>query len=68
MPNSVLDAIKLGIWDYEPESRKEGAYDSTPALPGTNDKLAILADRVERGLPLWHPEDRRTYDDKEGLN
>ena len=68
MPNSVLDAIKLGIWDYEPESRKEGAYDSTHALPGTNDKLAILADRVERGLPLWHPEDRRTYDDQEGQN
>ena len=63
MPESVLDAIKMGIWDYEPERVENQEFDCTHALPGTNQKLAVLADRLEQGLPLWHNEDRRTYDD-----
>jgi hypothetical protein len=27
-------------------------------MPGTNEKLMILAQRAERGLPLWHERDR----------
>jgi hypothetical protein len=67
VPNSVLEAIKLGLWDYEPESVDQGNYDSTSAMPGTNEKLRILADRVRRGLPLWHPDDRRSYDDADEI-
>lgn len=68
MPNSVLDAIKLGIWDYEPEQTKTtNEYNSTAALPGTDEKLTVLARRIQEGLPLWHPEDRQTYDDTEPL-
>ncbi len=63
VPQSVLDAIKLGMWDFEPEQHKSDDYDPTGALPGTHEKLAILSERVSRGLPLWHPDDRRTYDD-----
>ena len=63
MPDSVLDAIKLGIWDFEPEDQDSDQFDSTRALPGTVEKLDVLAERVQRGLPLWHPCDRRTYDD-----
>ena len=63
MPESVLDAIKMGIWDYEPENVERESFDSTHALPGTNQKLAILAERLQQGLPLWHDEDRRSYDD-----
>lgn len=65
MPQSVLDAIKLGIWDFEPDEHDSSDYDSTRALPGTNQKLAILSERVRLGLPLWHPDDRRTFDDGE---
>ena len=65
MPQSVLDAIKLGMWDFEPEDHSSDEYDPTRAMPGTLEKLEILSDRVSRGLPLWHPEDRRTYDDDE---
>ncbi len=64
MPKSVLDAIKLGLWDYEPESVAAARFHATNALPGSNEKLGILAERVKKGLPLWHPEDRR---DCEGL-
>lgn len=65
MPNSVLDAIRAGIWDYEPDQTKEEEYASTEALPGSDRKLAILAERLSQGLPLWHPEDRRTYNDSD---
>jgi hypothetical protein len=37
----------------------------TVALPGTWDKVEVLAARLERGEPLWHPGDavpkRRRY-------
>ncbi len=65
MPESVLDAIKNGQWDYEPAGVTADHYNSTGALPGTGAKLDILAQRAQRGLPLWHPEDRQTYDDSE---
>jgi len=58
----VLEAIQLGIWDYEPDACESKTYEATNALPGSNEKLAVMARRVRQGLPLWHPEDRRTYD------
>ncbi len=65
MPHSVLEAIKMGIWDYEPDGQETAEYDSTEALPGTDEKLVILAERVRQGLPLWHTSDRRSYDDSD---
>jgi hypothetical protein len=35
-------------------------------LPGSDEKLAILADRLKSGLPLWHPRDSRNYADAAG--
>lgn len=67
MPESVLDAIKQGQWDYEPINVSQDRFNSTSALPGTDEKLRILADRVEDGLPLWHPSDRQTFDDTDEL-
>lgn len=64
MPRSVLDAIKLGMWDFEPAKHERGDYSPTRALPGTLEKLDILSARVRLGLPLWHPEDRLSYDDE----
>ena len=63
MPHSVLDAIKLGMWDFEPDDRGSTDFSSTQALPGTDEKLEVLSERVSRGLPLWHPKDRRSYDE-----
>lgn len=65
MPNTVLEAIKMGIWDFEPRERETNRFEATQALPGTAEKLAVLSARVQRGLPLWHPSDRRTFDDSE---
>lgn len=65
VPESVLDAIRQGQWDFEPQEIEADDFFSTEALPGSEDKIGILALRAQDGLPLWHPEDRRSYDDSE---
>lgn len=62
MPNSIIEAIQKGKWDFEPETVEFRQYDSTEAMPGTREKVAIMAERAETGLPLWHPSDRITFD------
>ena len=57
MPKSVLEAIRMGIWDYEPNDSAQESHEATLAMPGTQKKLDELARRVELGLPLWHPAD-----------
>lgn len=66
MPNTVLEAIKLGLWDFEPEEIPSDDYEACRSMPGTPDKLTALAERVRRGLPLWHPNDQQ--DSEELLN
>jgi hypothetical protein len=64
VPTSVLEAIKLGLWDFEPhEEAAAEQFEATRAMPGTPDKLDVLAERVRLGQPLWHPADRQDYDD-----
>ena len=58
VPESVLEAIRQGIWDFEPPQIDGRQFRSTEAIPGSDEKLAILAERVRMGLPLWHPSDR----------
>ena len=65
-PRSVLEAIKMGLWDFEPPEVASSQFDSTDAMPGTKAKLAVLAQRAERGLPLWHPDDRDEVPDERG--
>ena len=62
MPQSILEAIKSGDWNYEPDNAEvTNEFDSTEALPGSDQKLEILAERIRSGLPLWHPDDRLSY-------
>jgi hypothetical protein len=63
VPHSVIEAIKMGMWDYEPKLERVGQMKSTEALPGSTEKLAILAERLRSGLPLWHPSDRLSYEE-----
>ena len=63
MSKSVLDAIKEGIWNFEPEVVDDNQYDATRAIPGTREKLSVLAERARAGLPLWHDRDRPDYEE-----
>lgn len=58
MPRSVLEAIKMGIWDFEPTEVEFTKFEAADAMPGTREKLRALAERAQRGLPLWHLADR----------
>lgn len=62
MAESVLEAIRNGNWDYEPPTVDKKDYDATSALPGTEEKVGLMTARALKGLPLWHPDDRSTFD------
>jgi hypothetical protein len=65
VPQSVIEAVKMGYWDYEPVAHSNVLCEATDAVPGSMQKLEVLAERLERGLPLWHPADRISYEDAE---
>ncbi len=58
MPRSVLEAIKEGFWDFEPMEVSFSQFEPSDAMPGTKEKLLVLAERLRCGLPLWHERDR----------
>jgi hypothetical protein len=60
---NVLDAIRDGDWFFEPEDVAPERFRPTSAIPGTREKLAILAERARSGLPLWHVADRLDYEE-----
>jgi hypothetical protein len=64
VPRSVLEAIREGQWDFEPAG-EQTTVEATHALPGTTEKLDVLAERLSKGLPLWHPSDRRSFNDRD---
>ena len=45
--------------DFIPAETQE--FTRTDAPAGSREKLEMLALRVQRGFPLWHPEDRSDY-------
>jgi hypothetical protein len=60
---NVLDAIREGNWCFEPEDVEPDCFEPTTAIPGTQAKLEILAERARNGLPLWHASDRLDYEE-----
>jgi len=54
---NVFEIIELYGHDenFEPHTTPE--FVSTNAAAGSRQKLDILAERIQRGMPLWHPED-----------
>lgn len=45
--------------DFVPSTSHD--FRSTDEPAGSKRKLDVLAERVLRGEPLWHPEDRSDY-------
>ncbi len=59
---SVIDAMRDPGESYAAEKLEVGGFCATDAEPGSREKLAILAHRIQLGLPLWHPNDRHVED------
>lgn len=45
--------------DFAPQAGEE--FSGTQAPAGSREKLDVFADRIQRGEPLWHEEDRCDY-------
>jgi hypothetical protein len=45
--------------DFAPTVSEQ--FEGTNSPAGSREKLDVLADRVRRGEPLWHPDDRADY-------
>ena len=45
--------------DFRPVETDE--FHPTEAAAGSRAKLSVMAERVRKGLPLWHGEDRSDY-------
>ena len=58
---NVFEAILKYGHDEDFETATGDEFGPTAAPAGSDDKIAILAERVQRGEPLWHDEDRPDY-------
>lgn len=52
---STSKYARRGVSDFNGQASQ--AAQPTDALPGTEEKVAILAERARLGLSLWHPQD-----------
>jgi len=52
---NIFDELRFKMHDEDFEPR--AGSEPTAARPGSLEKLHALAERAERGQPLWHPLD-----------
>jgi hypothetical protein len=58
---NVFEAILQCGHDEDFSPVESDDFFPTDAPAGSPAKIAILAERIQRGLPLWHTEDRCDY-------
>ena len=58
---NVFDAILETGHDEDFVPVVTNDFRPTDAPAGSPAKLEVLAERIRKGLPLWHPEDRVDY-------
>ena len=54
---STSKYARRGVTDFNGKTAQAAL--PTSALPGTEEKVAVLAERARLGLSLWHPHDAR---------
>ena len=59
--HNVFDEIMETGHDEEFVPSVTGEFCPTDAPAGSPANVQVLAERVRKGLPLWHPEDRVSY-------
>ena len=58
---NVFEAILKYGHDEDFAPRSDDEFASTQAPAGSREKLEVMAERVRRGHPIWHGEDRADY-------
>jgi len=64
---NVFEAILECGHDEDFVPRETEDFVPTEAPAGSRAKLDALAQRVEKGVPLWHPQDRGDYSGLTGV-
>jgi hypothetical protein len=59
--SNVFEAILKYGHDEDFAPLEDNNFVPTNAPAGSDDKIELLRQRVQRGQPLWHGEDRRDY-------
>ncbi|MGO9109434.1 MAG: hypothetical protein ACLP9L_09385 [Thermoguttaceae bacterium] len=57
MGNSILEAVKMGLWDFRPHTVDSSELEASDGMPGAREKLDILAEHLRRNLPVWQIDD-----------
>ena len=57
MANSILEAVKIGLWDFLPHMVDYDELEASDGMPGTREKLDILAEHLRRDVPIRHFDD-----------
>ena len=64
---NVFHAIEKFGHDEDFAPMETHTFESTEAPAGSDEKLRVLAARIEAGLPLWHHDDRPDYSGLTGV-
>ena len=62
MANSILEAVKMRLWDFQPLRIDYSEIEASDNMPGTREKLDILAEHLRRDAVIWDSDDRRGDD------
>jgi hypothetical protein len=55
--NSILEAVKMGLWHCLPHTVDYDELEASDAMPGTREKLDMLAEHLRRAVPVRHFDD-----------
>ena len=58
---NVFEAILKYGHDEDFAPVKDDTFSATQAPAGSKTKLDVMAERIRRGEPLWHQDDRADY-------
>lgn len=57
MVNSFLEAVKMGLWDFQPHTVDYRELEASDAMPGAREKLDVLAEHLRRDTPARLADD-----------
>ena len=57
--NTIFEALTKYGHDEDFEPKQDALFFPTMFSPGSDQKIEVLRQRVELGLPLWHEEDEK---------
>jgi hypothetical protein len=58
MTNTFWEAIKIGLWDFQPHTVDVGELEPYDETPGAREKLEVLTEHLRRTAACWEHDDR----------